>query len=110
MSLFFIDQREFLREVHEAINQGGEGLTGNLEALIGIHGIQIKKDVFIPSVIKLCAANNAKRAHKLVDAIGDSSLRLEWIRVIFMIALLIRFALFVGAVWIAIWLYLWMAE
>lgn len=109
MSIFYIDQREFRREVHALIdsNPTSEYLRSEIGSLVDSHGVQIDKEVLAGYVIKMCMAQNPHRAKKIVDAIGDKDLRNVWRFSVIALIHLVRLSVLIGIVWAVIALYHW---
>lgn len=110
MSMFYIDQREFKREVHGLIDSYAgkdnyKGLPEGVALLVDDHGIQIIKKKFADQILRLCLCNSPSRAKRLVNALDDRTLRTGWIKTIVVTALLVRIAFLIGIVWAAVALY-----
>lgn len=114
MSVFTIDQRAFKTDVHTLIDRCGtetshtrEWMHSEVEGIVREHGIQIKAGEFAKHVSMLTAANNAQRAHKLVNALSDKALSKTALATVLFLWVAIRLALLALFVILVVMAYQW---
>lgn len=73
---FFIDQCEFKRDVHRAIDESYsvEFLDEHISRLIDAYEFPINKSNFIRYIVTFWTSSNVHRSHKIVDALPDRRL------------------------------------
>lgn len=117
MSLLTVDQRAFKSDVHALIDRCGseeshtrEWMHSEVEGIVREHGIQIKAGEFAKHVTMLTAANNAQRAHKLVNALSDKALSKMALAMVLFLWVAIRLALLALFVVLVVMAYQWVTS